>query len=375
MLCSVIEREEWATVARFASTVGALEVDRARGGVRLQVVAGQRTWLVAGPWSSVRIEGGQPVVPAGGRPGRVTVWLPTRLVVRAAGLATVDGWCELRVRDGVAQVSSPSGSAQFDVAGWVPEVEALRPLPAAASAVVDGDGLVELLRVAWQVPDGVDLAPHDGPLFWLAVAEGRLEVAVDWTAYGACSSSFSLPALTTGAARVTVVPTQLSSIVEGIVPGEDLEVRVAPGGPVTVAGAGWVASLTLVDAWVRSAHGALDDALEALPWPVATSDEGRRLVMVGDTVVALGVVEGSPPRVLLRVELADGLAATPELLGELNELTAGLVGVRVWWHDGVVLAETDVRVDRLGDLGTALRDLVAGVEDLGLLLLALPTSD
>lgn len=369
------DEAEWDLVARFTTAFAIDETDRIGGGVRLWVTGHERVWATGPPWLAARIDGTRPPPAELDGATSATAWLPTRLVVFAATLAAADGACELWVQGTRARVASASGSADFEVRGFVPELDPPRQLAPAATARLRGDRLAHLAHLTRRPPYGVELGGSSGPLSWLRIGGGAVEVAIDWGSYGACSSAFRVAAETQGEARLALAPYHLAAVVDAIDPAEELVLHAAPGQPLVVTGDGWLAAVATTDAWNEVRWTELDGVLDELPWPVRDESATERLVDVDGVEVAVALDEGSPPRLTLTTVLAEDLPGSPALLAELNELTRGLTGMRVWWDDGVVFAETDLRYDRVRDLYSSLRDLAARTTDLGLLLSAVPGDD
>lgn len=116
----------------------------------------------------------------------------------------------------------------------------------------------------------------------------------------------------------------------------------------------------------------------------------RRLPRCGDPVAVTpllrvaGAVEYGQ-RVRIRAELhggkhevirlstvrASGIPPTLEALSEVNDVNAGLIGVRLWMQDDLVVAGSDLPCQRIHDLVPASAALAAQVRDLGVFLAAL----
>jgi hypothetical protein len=302
----------------------------------------------------------------------VTCRVPPRLVTYADMLAHVDGDVTFTILTEQATVSSASGELTIDL----PDNDAI-------PCVGGDDGPVTVARVdpvrlrvflhgAGERPWGLD---PSGPTFWLAVGGGRISVELDWRAWRAPAACFAVPAETTGPA--TAVPIDhrvLLHLAELADVDEDLILSVpASGDVVRLATSRWVAELRTIDLTAQAWFPDVDAFFNSgFPHPVEQDEAGGWDIQARGTTIHAALV-GTRHQVLrLTTTVASDVTATPDVLEELNVLSAGLVNVRLWWHDGDVIAGTDIPCPAVGDLAVAVVDsLVDQITDLGPFIAAL----
>jgi len=96
-----------------------------------------------------------------------------------------------------------------------------------------------------------------------------------------------------------------------------------------------------------SLHRRLEEDLRAVLGapagaPLARDDGGDLTFSWGSARVRVRLLEHEPPLVAVIATVLDGVERTPELLGVLNDMNAGIVSARVFWADGAVLAVTEI---------------------------------
>ena len=67
----------------------------------------------------------------------------------------------------------------------------------------------------------------------------------------------------------------------------------------------------------------------------------------------------------------DGIEPTVDVLHQLNDVNAGLVGARVWLCDNVVVAGVDVPCSSISEIGGVIRQLDVQIDGLDVFLSAL----
>ena len=138
---------------------------------------------------------------------------------------------------------------------------------------------------------------------------------------------------------------------------------------MSVEGTGWVAVIRCLDRTAGAWHGDLVEIFELLDCPFRRGARRHLPLRMGRPHPACEeLVDGAIHRVRVSRTLIDGIPRTETLLAELNELSHGLHGVRLWWHDGSVVDATDLPCDELRDLHRTITDLLGQTDQLGRLL-------
>jgi hypothetical protein len=102
-----------------------------------------------------------------------------------------------------------------------------------------------------------------------------------------------------------------------------------------------------VDAHLRARiHDLVQKYLDGQPLPDDLAAEPVA-IRAGTAVVYLRLVDAQPPVVRVFSPLLRGIARSPELLSELNDLNARLNFVRLFWRDKTVFAATEVLAEAL----------------------------
>lgn len=359
-----ISFEEWNRVAWFIGATGPAEL-AADSGVQLSMRHGRRLWTITAAGVRIDVTGGAE------NPGITQpILVSPRLVVLAAELAgdTLIESCGFGVDDEAAVIGCAAGGARFDH----PSGELVGPLRPAdrppAEAQVTADRVTRLLRATRRVPRGIDLSVLDAPALWLSFGPDGLDAGVDWSGLGAGRCTVSVPALVNGSATVAVAPAPLSALVDHLDDDEVLDIGCFHDGSLHVSGDGWTA---LVGAPDSSGVEAIDLDAAVIQLDGRLVDDDVYELGVGDSTVRIDFDPTLPEMVRLRTVIAQGVPATLEVLTELNHLTGGLYGFRLWWEAGDVLAGSDLHVDDLHHLDAAVVALTEGTTSLGPLVASL----
>ena len=356
-----IDLEEWDAVACVVSRLLPNETGQAPG-VALRHVEGHRRWTVCTPWVHLEVRGGRsdtiPTEP---------VWLPSRLVVHAAELASTEDVCALTVSARSATVANVMGDATFALLDFPgPPPTAMRAATSTnARATVPAVQLVSLLNSVRRLPAGVDLSARTAPDLALGIEPGLVSASVTWTRFGASSVTARVPANTRNEATTRVPTLDVALLFDAVAPELDVTLEIDLDDRVLwVETANWTAAVTLSVTPSSNDTGptTLTEALERLGAQVR--GEGRWRVKVNGVRVRVETLKHASV-VRATVRLAKGITPDLAVLAEINDLNRGLVGTRVWLHNGTLRASVDVPTRALVGLEDRIASLVADTTGLG----------
>lgn len=374
-----LDPEEWAQVARLVAPFALGDEAQDLGFVRLQNFQGRRRWVAA---TAPRLA----LLDAGPWDQRVDVGLSGRAISSALALCEIGRSPELVlggdpgrvpgavvVRGGAARIELPAGPNRYPDVDTMMTQAAVEPHASASLPATELDLLVAGAR---EMPAGVGLDDDDqGPLFWVSLGEGALNISTNWGSYGI--ARYSAAAAVEGRAAVAVNPRFLHEFSGCLlrVAGDDEVILRVPlrGGPVTLSAGNWSGYLMPIDTTVERFRPRLELLLNELGVEDPQPDED------GDYLIPLPVggmylrLEGAdarrriPDRVQVFGVVLQGVAATPELLAELNDLNGGTGFTRVFHFDDQVLVEVELLAETFGleELDHAIATVAALVNDLG----------
>jgi hypothetical protein len=365
---ATIDTSEWDAAFEVVRAVQPSERS-GTDGVAVVTVEGQRRWVA---WDERLVMATAPA-PAGAGAG-VTGLVSPRLVTYADQLAHMDGDVVFTLDGELSSVSSPSGELTLDRPDNQPIPGVGIDEGTVTVARVDPTRLRAFLAAAGQLPWGLERC---GPTFWLSVGGGRISAELDWQPWGVPAACFAVPAGTHGpVTRVAIDHRVLLHLAEIADNDDDLVMTVpASGRVIRMMSSRWVADVRTVDFSARSWHPDVDAFFNGgFPYSVVQDDDDGWDIEASGTDVHAALHDGAHRRHVLRltVTVASDIPSTPDVLLELNALCAGLVNVSVWWHDGDVIAGTDIPCPAVGELAVAAVDnLVDHVAGLGPFVAAL----
>jgi hypothetical protein len=361
-----VSGDEWSAVWSLVSAIDPGETDE--GGVVIHVRDGRRTWSCGRPGVIATIDGG-PVEPE--LTNATPIVLPARLVAFATAAAHASGSCAVhrRIADGTVVVGTDD---MLQVADH-PADDPTPPLSIevdSMSATIGADALLTLLRHTMQAPTGVDLDAAREVWTTLFTEDGILGSFVPWGRVGARSSTIRVKAETSGGATATADLWPLLAVCERLNSESMVTVRIpiATGGVIRLSGEGWSVKVDAVDQSAEGWRPRLECALQDLGCITHLEPDGTYLLGWYGSTLRVGLVDGPIQRVRVRRTLVSDIAVSASLLEELNALSSGLSGIRVWWEDRAVVAVAEVPCDELDGLERSIVDLVQRTSDLGRLL-------
>ncbi|MCD9624232.1 hypothetical protein [Rhabdothermincola salaria] len=347
-----VEREELHTVASLAAAVVPNEIDG--DGVFVTVADGRRAWWGESgdvTWCYLGGPGGECDDP---------VLVPARLLWSCAELCAESATDECRisaVADGAALVGAGEGfTVLVDAQNASEGVFPTFPTDFEATVTVDRRQLARILRRALNVPVGLDPATAR-PAVAIVVEPGSLACTVDWGDTRTLRATFNVPVNTDDAVAFEVAAEELHDLLSAVDGDDDVLLGVRPGaqGPLTVA----VGDLT---AWVPVRPTAVQRFRDGLGQCLADAtrsrcyvlDEGIFVVELDGREVRVELHDDGLPVLRATTLVVRDVAATKELLAQLNDTNAGLCGIRLWWSDGDVIAGVDIPQSQLDELAETL---------------------
>lgn len=301
--------------------------------------------------------------------------LPARLVWFAAELAfDADDRCVTisTPDDSVGVASSTAGSSIIDL----PVSAELRTFPSyitdVATATLTRMQLHRLLARISFVPPGLE-HPHRVPVS-LIVEDGQLAAFADWGIEGGLCTSQRVPATTRGTARSSIPLLHLLDLIREIEDDDIITIRFPEDVdiPLLIEGEGWRATTDRRETGAVRFHEQLGQALaDATGATVRTLDRGVFTTAFRDRIIRAELHNTPIDTVRISTVVLDEIEPTVDVLEQLNDVNAGLVGARVWSRDGVVVAGVDLPCSSLGEIGGVIRQLDQQIDGLDVFLSAL----
>lgn len=352
-------------VANLVAAVDPVETDS--GGVVVDVVNGHRTWSAFDANLAVRITG----EPAEEHHRFVMAARSIAIAyeyARDTGSVTIKYDSDART----VTVASDSALAVVDVpTDRIARLAEIHPVEG-PTANLSAGALGQLVHHTTIVPSGVnrdDLGNVNTVLF---IEEDALGGYVDWDSIGARKSTVRVSAVTDTTATVAIEPSfgALHRLATAIDPDQILTLGFpgAPGGRMSITGQGWIAAVRCVDRTAGAWSTALEERFEQLGCRFHCEPDGTYLFAWEDHALHAALVDGGINRIRISRTLVEDVPRTEGLLTELNELSQGLHGLRLWWQEGSIICATDLPCDEILDLDRAVRDLLIQTDLLGRLL-------
>jgi hypothetical protein len=303
------------------------------------------------------------------------VCLPARLVWNAADLAfeADDRTVELFSPDGHFGVArSSSGETVIDLP--YPDERATYPryiIDVATVALSRRDLALLLARIMF-APHGCE-HPSRVPIT-LFVEDGMLAVTADWSTEGGLRTTQRVAATTTGEASARIPSLYLADLIREVDDEEIITLRFPEDSdvPLLIEGDGWRATSArkLTDA--RIFHEELGQALaNATGTTTRTLDRGVFATTWRNRTIRVELHNTPNDTVRLSTVVLDDIEPSVDVLQQLNDVNAGLVGARVWLHEQVVVAGVDIPCRAIADIGPVIRQLDHQIEGLDVFLAAL----
>lgn len=352
-----LDREELDRVAAVLGPCPPVEAEgdgvwvRHQAGVRFwEVARGAVTWQVTTPTADLEL---------------APRCLPGRLVWHAAEFTRIapSETATISVPDDhAALVESEVGSVAIDLPSQRTRPTLPRFVTEVASATVTVRELYDLLARAHLHPIGLD-GPR--PLVVLAVDDGTLTAAVDWSGDGGLRSTFRIPARTTGRTRCRLFTLDLHDLLRNLDGDEDVTLGFPsdPGTPLLVTTHALRAAVTRQEASALRHHDELGQLLaDVTGAPCEVLERGVFRIGYRDWWFIAELRDTPVETVCIASTLARNVEDGEHLWREINALNTRMVGARVWYHDGDVFGGSDLPYTAVRSLGTVLDGLCAQLD-------------
>ena len=367
--------EEIDTVQRYLNATRPDETQG--GGTWVRYDGMERVWSGEGHGITWEVRGGLSVEPLPPQ------HLPAR-IVREAGLIAMAEEAEMStllvpVGGEVVIVESATTETVMDLHRNPPPAPRPPARESVARASVASGELFDLLYRARGEPNGATSEVRPDPV--LIVSDGAIAIHTDWSIRGGRRTTHRLRAETEGEGRC-IAP--MATLVEVLVHAErdtvfEIDLPVDPYEPIILREPG---------AWSTHAHrpaGARRHALEVTDVLIDMLGEGFEIVEYGTfrfeidgRVVVVRLLDAPDAIVRVGILVCDGLGGlfgVDDLVSQVNEANAGLVGARVWFDDGRVWAAIDLPVAAMGSIPWAVDKLSHQLEGFDVFLGAVGATD
>lgn len=300
--------------------------------------------------------------------------LPTRLLWHALDLAfeAEDRSVIISTPDDTyGVVTSDAGSTVIDLPDNEGPGDYPRYIIDRASVTVSRRHLFRLLDRAAFVPTGME-HPARVPIE-LIVEEDHLAAYAGWQREGGLRTTHRIPARTTGRTRAAIPVLHLLDLIRELDDDEEITLRFPEDEslPLLIEAEWWRATLLRAPTSSRRFHAELGQALaNATGQPARTLDQGVFSVEWNERSIRAQLIDNPVDTVRITTVVVDDVEPTYEVLEQLNEINAGLVGARVWLHEETVVAGIDLPCQSIDTIETALGQLDTQINGLDVYLSA-----
>jgi hypothetical protein len=210
----------------------------------------------------------------------------------------------------------------------------------------------------------------------LFVEDGKLAATADWSREGGLRTTQRVSATTAGEASARIPVLYLADLIREVDDEETITLRFPEDTdvPLLIEGEGWRATSArkLTDA--RSFHDELGQALAtATGTTTRTLDRGVFSTTWRNRTIRAELHNTPNDTVRLSTVVLDHIEPSVEVLQQLNDVNAGLVGARVWLLENVVVAGVDVPCSAIEDIAAVIQQLDLQIDGLDVFLSALGT--
>lgn len=256
------------------------------------------------------------------------------------------GTAQLTVTDnGLVTVGNATEALTIsaDTRPYPPAKEFAHPdeLPESATLVVEAEALAGLLDLATARPD-VEDNPHGDPLFWVEVADGKLQVKINWPGLGI--TEYHLTGTGEGRAATAVPPWQVRAAVRGFVGDITISLPLDGSNPLRIDTPTRTVLMMPIPTGVAGLRGPVESVLSEVFGPdvLHTDQDGDYRLSVRDTPVYARLHDDGTIKLQVFAVVLNNVERTAGLLEELNDHNASFGFARSFWVDGQVLVESDL---------------------------------
>ena len=228
----------------------------------------------------------------------------------------------------------------------------------AASATTTIGALFDLLFRARMVPLGPSNEEYpDAQLF---IENNEISIFVDWSLRNASRSTYRIPATVTGEANCSLLMGAIFDVIREMDRDKEVTLRIParPDFPVLIESGLFRAAVKCTSTGAVRLHDELHKALSSMSGcQVRAVDSGKFVVSTRAREFTVELTDRPDETVSIHTEVCRDMPVTFELLSQINETNAALVGSRLWMTDDVVWAGLDLPASAMGELERAIRAL------------------
>lgn len=324
-------------------------------GVWVHSVNGGRRWTVSTHSLMWEVYGDPVELPIEAR------CIPTRAVWEARIFAITSSNHEATFSipdDIVCLVTSEVGTTVIDLPPATEPPSFPMYVANSASAKTTVGALSDLLFRARIVPLGPSNDEYpDAKLF---IDELGISIFVDWTERRALRSTYRIPAEVTGEASCSVMMGLMYDLVRDCERDQELTVLIPEqiGMPVQFESGLFRATIDCISNCASRHHEELVGVLAGMDrCQTRMVDAGTFILSTPSRELVVELTDRPDETVSVRTEVCRDVPLSMELLAQINDTNAALVGSRLWTVDGVVWAGLDLPVSALNELEQAIRSL------------------
>lgn len=288
---------------------------------------------------------------------------------------------DLRLADSSTAVLSDGELAvAIDLVPGPTEAPEAWPVRYLASATLPLYRFGRALSSARVMPSGADDQRHPLPPMWLNLANGRLNLHIDWGDFLRSRATYTVSVdARKGTGTICLPHRRVDDFLRRVLMHVDDEqpLTVAIGEmfrfgerlpTVSLACDGWRFTVVARDALSERWTDRVEDELRG--FDITDRDSTKWLVKVAHRPIHVTLHSGHPDMVRVSAPLISGVDDTTELLREISTLNGASTDVRYWFEDDTAWVGVDVPCTRLEDVGSAVRSVSLAVDTYGPLLSA-----
>jgi hypothetical protein len=349
----VAELEELELVCNLLAYVPPMETQGE--GVWVRSVNGGRVWSVATDITIWEVHGDPVEFPI------ETRCLPSRAIweARILALSSNNHEVEFSIPDDlVCLVTTDIGSTVIDLPRETEVPTYPMYVVESASATTTIGALFDLLFRARMVPLGPSNEEYpDAQLF---IENNEISIFVDWSLRNASRSTHRIPAQVNGEANCSLLMGAIYDVIREMDRDKEVTLRIParPDIPVLIESGLFRAAVKCTSTGAVRLHDELHKTLSSMSGcQVRAVDSGKFVVATRTREFTVELTDRPDETVSVHSEVCRDMPVTFELLSQINETNAALVGSRLWMVDEVVWAGLDLPASAMGELERALRAL------------------
>ena len=324
-------------------------------GVWVRTVNGGRVWSVSTENTMWEVDGDPVEFPM------ETRCIPSRAVweARIFAISSNNHEVEFSIPDDlVCLVTSDVGSTVIDLPRETEVPTYPMYVAESASATTTVGALYDLLFRARMVPLGPSNEEYpDAQLF---IENNEISIFVDWSLRNASRSTYRIPAKVTGEANCSLLMGTIYDVIRESDREKEVTLRIPARSdmPVLIESGLFRAAVKCTSAGAIRLHEELSKSLSSMSsCQVRTIDSGKFVLATRTREFFVELGDRPDETISVHTEVCRDMPTTLELLSQINETNAALVGSRLWMTEDVVWAGLDLPASAMSELERAIRAL------------------